>query len=161
SSASKTAPRLLDALAHDEAFTRKPSANQLQMLTRLAALVATKADDATLGKALALLKVPEKEAPAAWQLAVLDGLGQGARTGPRPLGKLWEQPPPELKEAVAQAKSLFEQAAATARDGKRSDEERVASVRLLGHAPFALASATLPELLTPQTPSELQMSAVR
>jgi putative membrane-bound dehydrogenase-like protein len=161
SSVSNTAPQLLDALARDEEFTRKPSANQLQMLTRLAALVATKADDATLGKALGLLKVPQKQTPQAWQLAVLDGLGQGARSSSRPLAKLWEQPPDSLKEAVAQARSLFERAAVTARDEKAGVEERIASVRLLGNGPFALASAALPELLTPQTPSELQMNAVR
>src|SRR5262249_20943295 len=129
SSAGKTAPQLLDALAHDEQFKRKPSANQLQMLTRLAALVATKADHATLGKALGLLKVPEKQTPQAWQLAVLDGLGQGARNSSRPLARLWEQPPPELKEAVAQARALFAQAATAARDDKHTVEERVASVR--------------------------------
>ena len=161
SSVSKTAPQLLETLGRDADFTKKPSANQLQMLTRLAALVATKADDADLGKALALLKVPDKQPPQTWQLAVLDGLGQGARNSSRPLSKLWEQPPPALKESVAQALSLFEQAAEIARNDKRTEEERIASVRLLAHGPFSLASATLPELLTPQTPSDLQMNAVR
>jgi putative membrane-bound dehydrogenase-like protein len=161
SSVSKTAPQLLETLGRDAGFTKKPSANQLQMLTRLAALVATKADDADLGRALALLKVPEKQTPQAWQLAVLDGLGQGARNSSRPLAKLWEEPPPALKDAVAQARSLFEQAAATARNDKQTVEERVSSARLLAYGPFMLASATLPDLLTPQTPSDLQMNAVR
>src|SRR5207244_2004936 len=112
SSVSKTAPLLLHQLVRDNSFTQKLSANQTQMIVRLAALVAGRSDDAELGKMLELLKVPEKQAPQAWQLAVLDGLGQGARNSSRPLAKLWEQPPPALKDAVAQARSLFEQAAA-------------------------------------------------
>ena len=161
SSVSKTAPRLLEALANDGEFTKKASAAQLQMLMRLAALVAAQGDDAELGKALALMKVRENASPQAWQLAVLDGLGQGAASSSRPLSKLWEQPPPALKESVAQAQALFDQAATAARDDQRNEDERIASVRLLAHGPFALAAATLPELLTPQTPSVLQMNAVR
>jgi putative heme-binding domain-containing protein len=79
----------------------------------------------------------------------------------RPLGKLWEQPPAELKDAVEKARPFFRQAADSARDEKLPAEKRAASARLLGFGPFALAEAPLEELLAPQQPSEVQLAAVR
>jgi putative membrane-bound dehydrogenase-like protein len=160
SSAGRTAPGLLEALAKDRDFTGSGAAANLQVLTRLAALAGSRANDTDLARALALLRVDDKGG-AAWQVAVLEGLGQGLRNSGRPLGRLWEQPPPALEEAVAGVQPFFVQAAAAARDGKRPLGERLAAARLLGYGPFAVASGPLQELLAPQNPSELQMAAVR
>jgi putative membrane-bound dehydrogenase-like protein len=160
SSVGRSAPGLLAELAGSRAFTRSATAAQLQMLARVAAVVGARADDAELARALNLL-VREGKRAEPWQAAVLEGLGQGMRNSARPLDQVWEKPSPALKEAVAGARALFEQAATAGRDAKRPPAERAAAARLLGHGPYALAAATLPELLKPQAPPEVQLAAVR
>jgi putative heme-binding domain-containing protein len=160
SSARKSAPALLEALLNDKEFLHAATPGGLQLLTRLAGLIGAGADDAGLARALGLLGATSKEI-APWQVALLDGLGQGLQNSARPLARLWEQPPPALREAVAKTRPLFDQAAATAEDEKRSPTERAAAVRLLGRGPFALVEKAAPALLTPQSPSDLQLAAVR
>lgn len=160
SSSARSAPGLLETLARDKEFTAGAGQAQLDLLTRLASLVGARPDDSDLAKALRLLG-DDKEAGEGWQLAVLEGLGRGLQNSQRSLRKLWDEPSPALKEAVARARPFFEQAARTARDGKRSDKDRLAAVRLLGYGPFATGSSALPALLTPQNPAEIQLAAVR
>jgi putative membrane-bound dehydrogenase-like protein len=151
---------LLEALVKDKDFTRTEAASRLQLLNRLAALVGAKADDADLGRVLLLLGGTSKSV-GPWQFAVLDGLGQGLQNSARPLARIWEQPPPALKEAVARVRPLFEQAAAVSRDAKRPPAERIAAVRLLGRGPYTLAASAAPDLLNPRTPPDVQSAAVR
>src|SRR5262249_38097313 len=158
SSASRSAPGLLAAVSRDKDFARDASAAHLQLLTRLASLVGSRATDADLAKALGVLT---EQGGGAWQAAVLDGLGQGLQNSGRPLARLWEHPPAVLKNAAAQARPFFQRAAAAARDGSRAVAERAAATRLLGHAPFDVAEAPLRELLVPQVPAEVQLAAVR
>jgi putative heme-binding domain-containing protein len=159
SSAGKTAPVLLHALARDIAMMRNPATVHLQFLARLAALVARRGRDADIAKALDLLG-DGKSQPAAWQVAILAGLGQGLQYSRRPLAALWEKPPPALRKAIARALPFFTRAARAAGDDKRPLLERVAAVRLLGYGPYATAAA-LKELLKPRSPGELQLAAVR
>jgi putative heme-binding domain-containing protein len=151
---------LLETLTRAKEFTEGATGPRLQLLSRLASLAGAKAGDADLARVLALLGGPG-EGGAAWQVAVLDGLGQGLQNSARPLARLWDDPPPALKDAVARARPLFEQAASTGRDAKRPPAERAAAVRLLGRGPYALAAQAAPELLAPQTPPEVQLAAVR
>jgi putative membrane-bound dehydrogenase-like protein len=158
SSAGRSAPALLEEFAHDPGSAGN-AAGQLQVLGRLAALVGARANDADLARALLLLEQPRKEG-AAWQIALLQGLGQGLQNSGRPLAQLWETPPPALSQAVAGARPFFQQAAAAARDEKRPLEERIGAAHLLGYGPLSLA-APLQDLLAPQEPAEVQMAAVR
>jgi putative membrane-bound dehydrogenase-like protein len=160
SSAGKTAPKLLHALARDTDLVRRPSALHLQLIKRLAALVAGQARDAELARTLDLLG-DAKGRPAAWQAAVLEGLGQGLQNSSRPLAQLWEKPPPALKKAVVKALPFFTRAAAAAGDEKRPLAERIAAARLLGSGPYATAALALAQLLSPDHPAELQLAAVR
>ncbi|HZY84497.1 MAG TPA: c-type cytochrome, partial [Gemmataceae bacterium] len=160
SSAGHCAPALLEALARDPEFTRGATASRLGLLTRLAALVGAKADDAGLARALNLLGAPGKENGPA-DAALLDGLGQGLQNSARPLARLWEQPPAALKDAVGRARALFEQAAAVARDNKRPATDRAAAVRLLGRGPYGPLAGIAPGLLTAQAPPAVQLAAVR
>ena len=130
------------------------------MLTRMAALVATRTDsDLALARALLASK---DGAFADWQAAVLEGLGQGLQTRQKNLAKLWDNPPPALKTAIEQTRPLFEQAAKAARDNKEQLAQRQAAVRLLGYGPFVLALPVVArDLLKPQSPAELQVAAVR
>jgi putative membrane-bound dehydrogenase-like protein len=160
SSTTRSAPALLEALAQDEEFTRGAGDARLQFLTRLAALVAARPGDADLARALKLLG-KDKGSAAAWQVAILTGLGQGLRDSPRPLGRLVEQPPLALKDAVEKVRPLFTRAAAAAQDGKRPVGERIAAANLLAAGPFATAGPALREMLGPQNPGEVQLAAVR
>ncbi len=151
---------LLESLVKDEKFTAKATAPQLQLLNRLAALVGAKANDAELGRALGLL-VGTANGTNPWQIAILDGIGQGLQNSSRSLSRLWEKPPDALKDSVARVLPLFEQAVSMSRDGKRSIAERLAAIRLLGRGPFASIASAASELLAPQTPPEIQAAMVR
>ena len=146
SSAGRTARALLEAFAHDKQITTSPSADHLQFLSRLAALVAARNSDADLASVLGLLGEPSDGAGGAWQVALLTGLGQGLQNTPRPLSRLWEAPPRELKDAVEKARPFFQRAAITARDAKASAADRGAAARLLAAGPYALAAPALQEL---------------
>ncbi len=156
SSAYRCAPALLTELARDRAET----AAQRSLLAQLAAVVGAKGDDADLGKVLALLGASGAEVRP-HQVAILDGLGQGLQNSSRPLARLWDSPPPRLKEPVARARALFESAGALAKDGKRPLGERVSALRLLGRGPYAPLAAVAPDLLTAASAPELQRAAVQ
>jgi putative membrane-bound dehydrogenase-like protein len=158
-SAHGCAPALLLALAGDRTFLRA-GPPQLAFLRRLAAVVGARANDADLARVLALLGAPDA-AVEPYQLALLDGLGEGLQNSARPLARLWDRPPPALKGPVSRARALFERAGATAKDGKRPLAERVAAVRLLGRGPFAPLAAAAPDLLSPRVPPELQLAAAQ
>ncbi len=160
SSSSRAAPGLLKLLAGDKEFTTASSAAGLQLLTRLAALVGARSLDADLATALNLLAA-EGKAPQDWQVAILDGLGQGLQNSRRPLSRLWEQPSPALKQALEKARPFFEEAAVTALDEKAVVAERLGAARLLGYGPFATAAAALQHLLSPRNPAELQLAGIR
>jgi putative membrane-bound dehydrogenase-like protein len=159
SSAGRSGERLLGLLARDRRFTEEGSGARLSFITRLAAMAATRADDEGLTRLFRLLAV--RGEPRGWQLALLDGIGQGLQNNARSLGKLWDNPPVALKPAMARARQLFEEAATAAKDTGHSPAERAASIRLLGRGPFALLSAAAPELLAPAAPPEVQIAAIR
>jgi putative membrane-bound dehydrogenase-like protein len=161
SSTGRTAPGLLEALVRDRALVRAPTAAHLQFLTRLAALVGAGSGEADLARTLQLLAGSGKARPAAWQVAILEGLGQGMHNTGRPLARLWEQPPPALQKAVARVLPFFSAAAAATGDEKRPVAERIAAARLLGFGPFAPAGPALRQLLAPRHPGEVQLAAVR
>jgi putative membrane-bound dehydrogenase-like protein len=160
SSAGKTAPGMLDSLAQDKQFLKNISPGEQRLLARLASLVAARAADADLAHVLKLLG-EDKGAAGGWQVAILEGLGEGLKNSGRPLGKLWDQPSDALKDAVQRVRPFFDRAAVTARDEKRPLNERLAAVGLLGYGPFATAQAPLKELLAPNAPGELNLAAVR
>ncbi len=151
---------LLETLVQDQDFVKNADAARVQLLSRLAALVGARAGDADLSRAFQLLANKTKVG-LPWQLAVLDGLGQGLQNSSRPLAQLWDKPPPSLREAVAGVRPLFKQAANLSRDAKRSPAERIAALGLLGRGPYGLAASAAEDLLTPQTPPEVQSAMVR
>lgn len=158
SSASQSADALLEALTADPGFRKDWSASKRQVVVRLAAIVGARGNDAEVGQALRLLGEGEV---ADWQVAVLEGLGQGMQSSQRSLARLWETPPADLKTSVERAIPIFRRAAVQATDEKRPVAERLAAVRLAGFGPFAVIEQSLPTLLTPAQPAEVQLAAVR
>jgi putative membrane-bound dehydrogenase-like protein len=161
SSCGRQAGQMLMALVGDSNFRKGPPARQRQEMLPVAALVAASATDADLARALSLLKPEPARAPAAWEIALLEGLGDGLRSSQRSLARLLDVPPPVLKEAAGRVRPFFEGAAETARAGQRPLEERLEAVRLLGHAPYAVGGTALRELLSPRQAPEVQLAAIR
>ncbi|HEY7329629.1 MAG TPA: PVC-type heme-binding CxxCH protein [Gemmataceae bacterium] len=151
---------LLEVLVRDHDFLERAPVARLQLLSRLAAIVGAKADDGDLARALRQLASKAQES-SPWQVAVLDGLGQGLQNSARPLTQLWGNPPRSLKEAVEGIRPLFEKVASTSRDAKRSPAERIAALRLLGRGPDSLVVSVAEDLLNPQTPPDVQSALVR
>src|SRR5205807_2325036 len=128
----------------------------LQFFTRLAALIGARGQEGELASAFRLL-APEGGKVPAWQLAILDGLGQGLQHSRRSLSRLWEQPPPALKAVLEQPRALFQRAAQTATDEASTLSDRLLAARLLGYGPFSTAAAALQDLLAPRNPAEIQL----
>jgi putative membrane-bound dehydrogenase-like protein len=160
SSAYRLAPALLEALVKDDQLKPSPNSAEWDFLTRLAALVGARPDDTDVARALDVVARQSGD-PARWQLAVLQGLGQGMKVRRGPLTRLWDHPPTELQEALQRARPLFTAAATAARNNKLPLDERLADVRLLAYGPFADVAPTLKELLSPQIPKALQLAAVQ
>jgi putative membrane-bound dehydrogenase-like protein len=160
SSASKAAPAILRALAEDKALTQNPAPGHLQMLSRLAALIAARPGDSDLAETFLLLG-NSQGVSARCQTAILLGLAQGLQNSQRSLAKMWEQPPPSLRKVVDKVLPFFDRAADTASDVTRTPGERVEAIQLLASGPAAIALQTLPALLGPQNPQEIQLAAVR
>jgi putative membrane-bound dehydrogenase-like protein len=156
SSCYRTAAALLQSLAQDKAFTAQADAAHVLFWTRLAALVGARPDEKELGRAFDLLATDGKPL-APWQGAVLQGLGEGLQNSGHPLSALWRNPPP----ALTRLEPLFQQAAATARDDRQPVENRITAVRLMAFGPGSAAVTALPTLLAPQTPTAVQLAAIR
>jgi putative membrane-bound dehydrogenase-like protein len=155
-----TASFLLESQAHDKSFFQEAASTRLTWIMRVAGLVGARGDDADLAKALELLG-PAGRAPQAWQVAIIEGLGQGRQNTQRPLFRIWGESSGPLKEALGQTRPFFERAALEARDDKIAPVKRLAGVRLLGYAPFSLAAAALRDLLPARNPTEIQLAAIR
>jgi putative membrane-bound dehydrogenase-like protein len=160
SSASKTAPALLKMLVQDKVFIRNPTTAQLDFLSRLAALIAARPEEARLAELLNILG-ESQDGSAKWQTAILEGLAQGLKNSQRSLSKMWDQPPASLNQVIDKILPYFVKAAATAGDDRRAHEDRISAIRLLASGPPSMTLQTLPSLLGPKNPQEIQLAAVR
>ncbi len=93
------------------------------------------------------------------QLAVLRGVGEGLSRRGLSISSVLASRTGDASLRQA-ADDLFARAATTARDASSPVAVRMSAIRLLAFAPFRQAAGVLPELLTPQAPSELQVAAV-
>ncbi|MBN9118530.1 MAG: neutral/alkaline non-lysosomal ceramidase N-terminal domain-containing protein [Planctomycetes bacterium] len=131
----------------------KPNAT---IVSRLAAMVGAKGDAKEIARVLEL--VADGRTAGA---AILDGLGQGMRGSKSPLPSWWLKPPAEAAEAMAKLRKRFDAAAATVRDEKARAGDRVSAANLLAYGPFDAAGAALADALTPTTPGDVQLAAVK
>ncbi|MCI0458056.1 MAG: c-type cytochrome, partial [Gemmataceae bacterium] len=162
SSCAKQGTELLAALVADEQFRKDAPERQRSLVGPLVALAGATARDADLARLLSLAANRAAEGvPAAWQLALLEGLGQGLRNGGRSLPALLDRPPAALEESARRVRRVFEDAAAAVRAGKGTPAERVAAVRLLAYAPYSAAGPALRDVLSPRQPPDLQLEAIR
>jgi putative membrane-bound dehydrogenase-like protein len=148
-SARDAASGLLTELAVDEKF----AVSQPATLGQLAGMVGAKGKDEEM---LAALKLFDNIKPSV-QLAILQGLGDGMRSRDASLGQ-WLS---KAGDAGDRVRPLFRYVAVTVGSEKAPLSSRIAAVRLLGYAQFAIAGEPLAELLNPRSPVELQSSALR
>jgi putative membrane-bound dehydrogenase-like protein len=161
SSAYRLAPSLLEALLADRELARSASAEQRRFVTNLAALVGARPDDADVARGFRLL-AQSPSLDGSWRYeAVLEGLCQGLQASRGALDRLWENPPPKLKQGLETARPFFASCGRTAREEQRPPADRLAATRLLGYGPFPVAAASLKDVLLPQNPQELQLAGVR
>jgi putative membrane-bound dehydrogenase-like protein len=161
SSSSRCAVELLNSLLTDEEFPKSATPAQRQIVAKLASQIGATGSDAVLAKLLEFLSDSDHPALAAWQTELLQGLSQGLQNTNRPLSRLWQSPPENIKKALARLRPQFEQAARNAGNEKLAVSSRLSATRLLAQGPYELAGPVLKSLLAPQQPPELQMAAAR
>jgi putative heme-binding domain-containing protein len=146
---------LLDFMGQRDQFRSNSKAGYLKLVTQLAALMTSQGNKEQSLDVLTVADVPA--GPVSWQLAVLEGWGQGLKARGLPLDKVWEAEPKKL-EAI---RPVISEAIKKAGSGKLPLAERMEASRLLAYASFADAGPALRALLAPQSPVELQVAAVR
>src|SRR5262245_19476556 len=158
SSASESAPAILESIISDHAILKTPAARTLA--SRIASMIGARGKDDQTARVLKLLAGLHETSPEI-ALAILEGLGQGMQNTARPLSQLWEKSPEALADAVRQALGLFRGAAEAAGDDKQPAARRIAATQLLAHGPSSVSLPALTNVLAPQSPNELQLAAVR
>ncbi len=141
-----------------EQLVKQPGANAT-ILTRLAATIGAKGDDKEVSGVLKL--VAGGKAGSAAEVAILEGLGQGMRNGKTSLSAWLAKPPVGAEIPAKTLRERFMKAAALMPSEKATSAERAAAAQLLGYAPFDVAGPALAEALTPTTPGDVQLAAVR
>ncbi len=114
-----------------------------------------------------IVQLAEPDADIAWQAAALSGIAQGlsvrglGAAGRSALMTLLASASPEARTARDRVERLLSRSSTLALDADATADQRVAAIRLLGHADYSLAGKTLEDLLAPKHPSEIQVAAVR
>ena len=150
SSASACGLDLLHALTKD----RKPDAANV---SRLAAMIGAAGEAKQIARVLEL--VAEGRA-AGSEPALLEGLGRGMRGSKSPLTSWWARPPAEAVEVMPRLRKRFDSVAVLAHNQKAGSAARVHAIALLAFGPSD-AAVPLADLLTPTTPGDVQIAAVR
>jgi putative heme-binding domain-containing protein len=102
-----------------------------------------------------------------WQIAFSTGVANGARSrglakgGKSALVNLMTGDSPAAKQAAQRLGELFQNAQKLALNANLPLAERTAAIELLAHADFAQSGPALQGLLNLQTPTEVQVAAVR
>jgi putative membrane-bound dehydrogenase-like protein len=114
-----------------------------------------------------IVQISEPDTEIAWQAAALSGIAQGlsvrgfGREGRTALMTLVASASPQARTARDRVEMLLSHSSALALDRAAAADQRLAAIRLLGHADYSLAGKTLEDLLAPNHPSEIQLAAVR
>jgi putative membrane-bound dehydrogenase-like protein len=150
---------VLELLAHTEEHRQNAKPGYLQTVTQLAALTTSQLGEDRLTHTLTVAEI--QAGPASWQLAIVEGWGQGLKAKGLTLSKVWGGTTPAAQKQLEKVRPAFEAATKRAGDASLPPAERAAAARLLAFGPADVAEPALQALLTPQAPAELQAVAVR
>jgi putative heme-binding domain-containing protein len=139
----------------------RPPESLRTLLHSLAAVVGARQDPAEVAAVLATLKRLDGPDALPVQLAVLGGLADGTGRRGKQFGTVLAGLPEPFRSQAEWGVGLLKQAAATAADGRPDVAERVAAIRLLAHAPWAVAGPVLATLLTEGMDQGVKLAAVR
>src|SRR5262249_13051938 len=153
SSCRKSAHRLLTEIIRMDTMPE----GTVALLDRLAMLVGAGGDE-PIADVLRAFADPRQNGER-W-LTVLDGLNKGLKSKGRSLATLLKRPPAGLADAAVRIHGIVEEAAKTARGGTDL-RQRLAAIRVLQYAEYAVAAHVLGPLLTAQEPRDIQSAAVR
>lgn len=144
------------ALAEKLVTQRGPN---LSLLAKIGAMIGAKGDNDELIRILNLVSDPKLSPEAT--VTLLEGVGQGMRNGKVSLADWMMKPPPGAVGLAKVLRDRFSAAASRLKDSSASAHERVIAARLLTFGPFDIAGPALAEALTPATPGDVQLTAVR
>ncbi|QDU44016.1 Cytochrome c [Symmachiella dynata] len=159
SSMTANAPAVALRLLANDKF--RNTARSAEILSLLAGIVASGKNPTETVKLLAAIStLPEDSLNV--QRRMLKAIGEGLARNKSSIGKLLagdkkHKVPDDVKQSVA---ALFTRAGETAIDEKAPPANRSAAVEILAYADFDTVADTLTELITPQTPTALQIAAV-
>jgi putative membrane-bound dehydrogenase-like protein len=155
-SAGRAVLPLLEELVRTASAPGADPATLNPVLTRAAAIVGGQGNDAEI---LAVVRLLPKAEGA--DLALVEGLGQGMRGKSRTLATWLARPPAGAEDEVAPVAKRFDVAAKLLHSEDAKPAAKLAAARVLAYAPFIAASPALTSVLTPQSPPDLQLAAVR
>ena len=155
SSCGNTADRVITQLIIAKDYLDLPVS--VEMLTQFAIIIGSNPDVKPTNNLLAQLTLPGVTPNI--QQTLLAGLGTGLRRRGSSLNAILsaDTTPAELQQQVDQ---LFIRAAIIAKTTSSELQRRIAAVKLLAYADSQTAIESLPALLNPQSPRELQLAAV-
>ena len=155
SSCGNTADRVITQLIIAKDYLDLPVS--VEMLTQFAIIIGSNPDAKPTNNLLAQLTLPGVTPNI--QQTLLAGLGTGLRRRGSSLNAILsaDTTPAELQQQVDQ---LFIRAAIIAKTTSSELQRRIAAVKLLAYADSQTAIESLPALLNPQSPRELQLAAV-
>jgi putative membrane-bound dehydrogenase-like protein len=143
-------------------LSNSPGAPPARMIEDLLQMASAFGNPRALTTILQAVASPKDGRYADWQIAALAGLLDTLDQRKTPLGSLRENADAELQAVFKKLPALFAHARAVVQDRHATLTERALAVRLvgrgLGHQDEDLK--LLADLLTPQTPGELQAAAV-
>ncbi len=164
SSPTTHSPELLLALLRQETFRNEGTRGQIDLVTRLASILAAGGDAAKLKPVFAVLS-DDRIASGWWPMAVVSGIAEGLRrqtadTLPKSLGTLVEQPPAELANSLAGVQAVLASATKVVADQSRPVSERLAAVPLLTNLSKEETARALSPLLNRREPVEIQKAVL-
>lgn len=159
SSAGTDSAALLEHCLVSPLFGKQLDGPKSAFLARLAQVSGATATEAELARLLPRLLERQGGTTLPWQIACLEGVGQGLAQRGRTFEQLWQHA--ALKPSSDELQILFTKTAAVAKDDRQPLTQRIAAVRLLSYGPFDLLAGHARELLTPAQPPALQLAALR
>jgi putative membrane-bound dehydrogenase-like protein len=160
SSATNSASAILQGLCTDKVFIKNEANHSLEVLRRLAALVAARGRDSEVSSCLAL-GMDQADRFEDWQGTVLQGLARGFQQSGGNLRRWWEQPPEGLRGSIEALRRRINAAGAVARAEQKPIAERLAAIEVLAFGGFDAAQEALVSLLDPAQAPAIQYAAVR
>ncbi|HEV8291107.1 MAG TPA: PVC-type heme-binding CxxCH protein [Tepidisphaeraceae bacterium] len=130
----------------------EPKPEILQLMSQLARIIGTR-NEATEVEDLLVGLINSPSIPSAVKSMILTELGEGLRQSGRSLDRSIG------KDEKLQA--FFENAAKIATDSTKSDDERIAAIRLLAIGSYEILAKTFGRLLTGFQPPEIQRAAIK